>query len=256
MKKYCLCIALSFAALTSSFAEIKNGYAAGISSAYMSLKVFKSMLQDDHGLTPAKRKAIETKLKEMVKYITYYELTENLLGQLKVISPDLFYEIDTISDRQGRRTDVYVKFISEDEAPVQAWGLTGISQVAGDEDAYLSEYGERTVSIKVWVVDKALLVLSHELGHVRYVVPNISSYVNYHVSNYRPGSTVPNHVGHNPNDLSGKSAAAFEKRFKESYYSFYLKSGRARTDSPLALLNKIRKDILAKMLDTSPLARL
>ena len=139
MKTYCVCIALIIFALNYTSAEIKNGYANGINSAYVSLKTLNSLLHEDPSLAPANRKAIESKVKEIVKYITYYELTENLLKQLKEISPELYHEIDTIKDKRGRFTDVYVKFISEDEAPVQAWGVTSIKQVPGDEDAYFSE---------------------------------------------------------------------------------------------------------------------
>jgi hypothetical protein len=183
---------------------------------------------------------LESRLRDLIKYITYYEVTESLLKQLRAISPEIYHEIDTIKDRNGEVTDVYIKFIPEDEAPVQAWGVTGIAQAPGDENTYLSEYGERSVSIKVCAVPQALLVLSHELGHVKYIVANLATYKNYHARNYPPCSTESNHVGHNPNDPSGKSAYIFEKRFKASYYSWYSKKDDLRNDSPTVLVNKIR----------------
>ena len=53
-----------------------------------------------------------------------------------------------------------------------------------DKDAYVSEYGPFSVSIKVWIVTRALLVLSHEFGHVKYQVPNLASYLEFHRTHY------------------------------------------------------------------------
>lgn len=255
MKKYCLGIALVLV-LNSSFAEIKNGYATGINTARVSLKVFNSLLREEKHLTPHKRKVIEAKLNKVVKYIIYYEVTENLLKQLRAISAELYNEMDTIKDLNGRITDVYIRFIPEDEAPVQAWGVTGIAQAHGDANTYFSEYGERSVSIKVCAVSRALLVLAHELGHVKYIVPNIATYKNYHTRNYPPCATESNHVGHNANDPSGRSAVIFEKRFKASYSARYAKNDFVQNDSPPVLVNKIRKEILSAIIDFSRVARL
>lgn len=137
---------------------------------------------------------------------------------------------------------------------MQAWGLTSIAQLPGDEDAYSSEYGERTVSIKVWAVTRALLVLSHEFGHVKYIIPNLATYKNYHVNNYRVGSTEHNHVGHNSDDPSGKCALEFEKKFKANYYACYLKKDLGRLESPAVQVNRIRMEILEGMVNATPLA--
>lgn len=254
MKTYCICIALSILALNYSFGEIKNGYANGINSARESLKVLCALLLEED-LTAAKKKTIKTKIKEVVNFITYYELTENLLRQFKTISPELYNEIDTIKDLKGRHADVYIKFITEEESRVQAWGVTNVAQASGDTHAYHSEYGERTVSVKVWAVNKALLVLAHELGHVKYQLPNLSRYVEYYKTTYRPGFTESNYIGHGPNDKSGKSASAFESKFRENY-TRYLKNDYNQVESPLALVKKIQKDVLSGMLTGHPLASL
>jgi hypothetical protein len=243
MKPYCLSLALLVFALNPSFAEIRNGYAVGINAAFASLKVCSSALREDHHLPSFRRKALEAKVRELVKYITYYEVTENLLKQFKVISPELYHEVDTIKDRNGEITNVYIKFIPEDEASVAAWGVTRIAQAPGNANTYISEYGERSVSIKVWTVSQALLVLAHELGHVKYIVPNLAAYKKYHTENYRPCAFESNHVGHNGDDPSGKSALNFEKRFKASYSNCYFKKGVFQKDSPPVLVNKIRKNI-------------
>jgi hypothetical protein len=212
MKTSCLSIVLVILSFNHSYGELRNGYTDGINSARVSLKVLYSLLHNDTKMNAAQKKAIEARLKDVLNYITAYELTETLLAQFRLIAPQLYDQIDTIKDRRGRMTDVYIKFIPGEQANVQAWGVTGITQVTGDPDACLSEYGESTVSVKIWIVPKALVVLSHELGHIKYVVPNLARYVEYHVRNYRPGTTESNHVGHNPNDASGESAEIFEKK--------------------------------------------
>ncbi len=131
-----------------------------------------------------------------MNHISFYDLTENLLNQFKIIAPKLYAEIDTISDRKGRPVHVYVKFVPVDATKVKAWGITYLNQVENDKDAYLSEYGAFTVSIKIWIVPKALLVLSHELGHVKYQIPNLASYMNFHKKCYK--DEVSNYIGHNP----------------------------------------------------------
>ena len=97
---------------------------------------------------------------------------------------DLYNEIDTIKDIKGRAVNVFVKFIPTDATEVKAWGTTYMRQVENDQDGYLSEYGELTVSVKIWIVNNALLVLAHELGHVKYQVPNLANYFEYYRKNY------------------------------------------------------------------------
>ena len=255
MKTYCLSFALLILALNLSFGEIKNGYAKGISAARESLKGLHALLQHEKEITSSQKKMIETKIKAVVNYIVYYELTENLLKQFRLLAPDLYNEIDTIKDRQGRPTDVYIKFIPREQANVQARGITNVAQVPGDNDAYNSEHGERSVSVKVWIVAKALEILSHELGHVKYQVPNLASYLEYHKLNYRPSVTEPNNIGHHPNDRSGKNAAAFAKKYRENYCSYW-KNGHSQFQSPPVLMEKIRKEVQLEAMVTDPLARL
>ena len=256
MKAYCICIALMLMAFSLTNAEIKNGYARRVKSAQASLEICNSLLLEDGMLAPHKRKAIKTKVNDLVKYLAYYELTERLLTQLKEIAPDLYNEIDNIRDANGQITDVYVMFIPEAEASVKAWGITGVAQVAHNANTYLSEFGERSVSVKVWAVSQALLVLSHEFGHVQYIVPNLATYKCYHVKHYRPNVTESNHIGHNSDDPSGNCAHAFEKRFRASYSAWYSRKNRGEVDSPAVLFNKIRREILAGMMNAMPLARL
>ena len=253
MKSYCLCFALSIL-FFNSYAEIRNGYAVGINAARASLDIYSTMLLEETGWTPQRKKAMQAKRMDLVKYIAYHDLTESLLNQFKAVAKDLYNEIDTIRNRNGRSTDVYVKFIPEEEASVQAWGVTSIAHTPDDANTYLSEYGENSVSVKVCTVSQALLVLAHELGHVKYIVPNLASYKAFHMMRYPPCSTQSNHVGHDADDQSGKSAVGFEKRFKASYFMRHSKNEIVRTDSPRVLVNKIRREILSRMSSGVPLA--
>lgn len=67
-------------------------------------------------------------MKQVIAYIIGYELTEDLLSQFRMISPAQFNEIDSIKDRQGRHTHVYVKFIPEEKANIMTWGITNVAQ--------------------------------------------------------------------------------------------------------------------------------
>jgi hypothetical protein len=239
-------ISLHFLILFLSFnyglAEIKNGYEKDILALKESLKSLTEILNEDEDLSGIQRRKIESKVEALVNHISFYDLTETLLSQFRIIAPKLYAEVDTISDRKGRPVHVYVKFVPFDATKVKAWGLTYLNQVENDKDAYLSEYGAFTVSIKIWIVPKSLLVLSHELGHVKYQIPNLASYMTFHKKCYQE---VSNFTGHNSADPSGKSAIQSEKLFRKEY-AYFLKNTNEKIQSPVILLTKIRKNMSQK----------
>lgn len=243
MKTYCLVFSLFLVTLPEASSEIKNGYEKEIESIMRSLKGLKNILRDYPDLPLRERRKIQKGLKAMIDYVSYYELTEKLLHEFKSVAPALYNEIDSIKDGLGRPTDVYVKLIPKTQARVQAAGITCLGQQPDDMYAYSSEYGNGTVSVKIWIVAKALWVLAHELGHVKYQVPNLRSYIKFYRNNYLRKASDPNHVGHNHDDPSGKSATMFEMQFHE-YYSLHLKAGY-KFESPLLLIGAIRKKVRA-----------
>ena len=238
-----LLLIILFMSCNSSLCEIRNGYESNILILKESLKNLTEILAEDENLSGVQRRKIESKVETLVNHISFYDLTENLLNQFRIIAPKLYAELDTIRDRKGRPVHVYVKFVPVDATKVKAWGVTYINQVKNDEDAYLSEYGEFTVSVKIWIVSKALLVLSHELGHVKYQIPNLASYINFHKKCYT--DKVSNYVGHNPQDPSGKTAIQTEKLFRKEYV-YYLKITNEKIQNPVILLTKIRKSMNPK----------
>ena len=239
IKKYIILFGLIFI-LHNTFGEIKNGY--DIIRLNESLKNLKAIPTEPDRMTVARRTQIESKILNIQNSISYYKLTESLLSQFKMIAPALYEEIDTIRDRKGRSVNVHIKFVPINGTQHQAWGATYISQSEADADVYCSDYGEHAVSVKIWIVSKALLVLSHELGHVKYQVPNLASYLEYYKKHYSPNVDQYDILGHNADDPSGKSANQFVRRFRKEYSNF-LKMASEKVQDPLAILNEIRKNI-------------
>jgi len=240
-KKYMLLVGLIFI-LHNAFGEIKNGYAKDIILLNKSLKNLKAVVNESDRLTVSRRRQLESKIANLENSISYYKVTESLLNQFKMIAPDLYAEIDTIRDGKGRAVDVYIKFVPINGTELQAWGTTYINQSETDSVAYCSEYGEYAVSVKIWIVNRALIVLSHELGHVKYQVPNLASYLEYYKEHYSPSVDGYDILGHKPDDPSGKSAIQFERRFRKEYSNF-LKMGSEKIEDPMAIMDAIRKKI-------------
>jgi hypothetical protein len=222
------------------FGEIMNGYDKDIVSMRQSLKHLTVLMQEKT-LTSEQRRKIKSTIAVVLNNISYHELTENLLNQFKVMAPDLYEEISTITDRNGKAVNVYVKFIPRDATNVKAWGTTYIDHAQDNNDTYVSEYGENSVSVKIWLVNKALLVLSHELGHVKYQVPNLATYLDYYRKHY-DSTDHEDCRGHNADDPSGKNALEYEKRFRRNIVSF-LKIDNRKLVDPIALQGKIKKSL-------------
>jgi hypothetical protein len=244
IRKCCLNVFILLLTCISVFGKIKNGYEKDISAMKESLVYLQNLLLENKELEASKRRKVEASIQTLLNHVSYYELTENLLTQFKIIAPGMFAEIDTITDRLGRSVDVYVKFVAQDATEVKAWGITYASQMENDKDAYLSEYGPFTVSVKVWVVGKALQVLSHEFGHVKYQVPNLSSYLEFHKAHYW-NMKLSTYIGHNPGDPSGKSANQSAHNFGKAYVNF-LRTRNEKIQNPAVLLTKIRKSLANK----------
>ena len=240
MKSYLLVVALLILFLNSLFAEIKNGYENRLFGFRISLERLEKILSEDE-LTPAERRKIKQNIRLLVDFMVYHEITDLLLKEFRAIAPHLYNEIDTLKDCKGRPIDVYVKFIPKSQAELQSAGMATFQQAPNDLNSCYSEFGEASISINIWIWNRALHVLSHEFGHVKYVVPNLASYVEFYKRQYHntPRDTS---LGHSFGDPSGKSAFNFEHRFSESYYR-YLKGESNAIISPLVLLNPIRKNL-------------
>ena len=240
MKTYVLSLALYLLVITSS-AKIKNGY-VDIEGARASLSRIQTLLRQDKSLSALQKISMRTKRNDLINYIIYHSFTEKQLNQFKRISPDLYYDLDTLQDRNGRNPDVFVKFVLEEEMPPGVAGATYVSQDKEDKDAYVSEYGTGTVSILIATVNNCLQLLAHELGHVKYQVLNIAQYSEFYSTHYQASTYKRRIIGHNDNDASGKSAGAYTRRFNGSYLTF-LKQGNKKPKSHMILLQEIKNEV-------------
>jgi hypothetical protein len=237
MKTFCLFIAISLSTPQVVCGEIKNGYALEIQNARQSLTGLNHLAAKS--VSKAERRKIESKIHVVKNFICYHELTKNLLDQFRAIAPELYNEIDTIKDKRGRSTDIFIKFIPMSDSYFNHPGSTSLGYKEGDHDASYSEYGDQTVSITIWIMDNALIILSHELGHVKFQVPNLENYMQYYKETYGTSNSQA-YLGHNPSDPSGKCAAQFERVFSKNYQN-NLRIRRSKFISPFALLGLIRR---------------
>jgi hypothetical protein len=242
MKKYCLLLTVFIITISNVFGEIKNGYEKDILKTREALKTYSALYHTSNSLTPYQRRKIGHRIDSLISSISNYELTANLLEQFKIISPDLYTEVDTLKDSRGRNVKVYVKFIPMPDTKTELWGATCMSPLAHDKEAYASEYGQSTVSIKIWIASNSLIVLAHEFGHVKYQVPHFAAYMKYYRENYTLFMDPPYTLGHNPDDLSGKSATQYVKRFHKEYM-YFLRMKKEKLQSPLILIDRIKKNL-------------
>jgi hypothetical protein len=221
------------------FGKLRNGYEHQLRDCEQSLRDLQLELLKD-GLSASLRKKVKSRLEMLRNYIVHYQLTNELLDQLKEVCPEIYYEMDVLKDKKGRPTDVYVKLITKTESIIDLVGSSFFKQADDDKDRNVSEYGEGTVSVKLLVAEHSLRILCHELGHVKYVVPNLASYARFYETHYSSSALSINTVGHSVLDASGNLASQFERKFQKSYSS-YLKNGGSRPESLSSLRQKIRK---------------
>ena len=238
MKASAVFVLLSILLFGEVDGKIKNGYEPRLQECKESLQRLHLLLKED--LPWVQRRNVESTVADLLDYIAYWEITEELLSQLRTFSHELYDEIDNIKDNRGRSTDVYVSLIPKRQATLDLEGAAYFKQAPIDEDANMSEYGEYTVSVKIWVVSNAVRLLYHELGHVKYVVPNLATYTSFYERQYRSRNVHTEYYGHSFGDQSGIVAMAYEKRYRTDY-ARYLKDGGPSLVSAPVLLKMIRK---------------
>jgi len=211
-------------------AEIRNGYENRINESREVLGILNQRINYEKNrdskhtdkLTSFQKQKMILRIDSLTQYILLYERTEKLLHQFHTIAPDLFQEIDTIKNAYNEKTDVYVKFLPDEKMIESQLGRTIMGQCFEDENICFSEYGVRSVLIIIYSEINPLLVLAHELGHVRYQVPHLATYFDYFKETYYGRSYEPYFIGHYPTDLSGITAQEYERRFAQ-YFNIYTK---------------------------------
>jgi len=197
--------------------NIKNGFEKDVIKAEKAKSALKSLIDASTesdaslGMLCLQYTLVKIKSTDLRKL---FQHTEALINDLRTVHPDLFNEINSIKDYHGNRTDVYVRVLPEDQMNVLHWGTTNLEQTNGDVHTYQSRYGSQAVSVVIRLCGrmKSLHLLVHELGHVKYQVPNLASYVEYFREAYK--YTRENQAfGHKDEDPSNLSSIYELERF-------------------------------------------
>jgi hypothetical protein len=239
-----LCFPLLIAVLYSSpiSAAVKNGYGHHIYEMRQSLKTLQAILDETDTLSAFQKGDIQKKIGTLLEYVTYHELTEQLLTQFRLIAPDLLNKVDSVRSKNGQPITVYVRFVSEKDMQHGAHGTTSIGHVANDTDLYASEFGPASVSIKIASVNRSLVLLAHELGHVFYQVKNLATYTALYTKLYQNETFNSTYIGHAGVDPSGVTALEFENIYRDRYSSLVKATGE-KVENPFSLLATIRKNL-------------
>jgi hypothetical protein len=205
-----------------------------------SINGLNTILEDESNLSYEERRKVKERLQNLITHISYYQLTEELLQQFRKLSPDTYDEMDNVQDKRGRVVDVYVKFIPTRWASTPLNGVTFFGRSSKDEDAHHSKYGENSISIEICSEAKSLFLLYHELGHAKYIIPNLASYARYYSRNR--GEQIENlsYSGHGKGDPSGAIAKKFEKKYLYDQ-SIHKKNYGNKQEPVLTILQRIWK---------------
>ncbi len=222
------------------FAKIKNGYESQLEDSRSSLRSLNLLLLEDRKISPFARLQLKSKMDFLIDHISFYELTDEFIRQFKILAPVMFTELDNIKDKRGRLTDIYIRLVPVEKSKIPLNAASFFRSMKDDEDANVSHYGPFSVSVDIVMVHNALFLLSHELGHIKHIVPNLAEYSKFY--NWRYSTTKTNDsMGHSPNDLSGKESHIFERRFLEEQKTYYNHGGK-KPMSLFPLLTQIRKN--------------
>lgn len=221
-------------------AGIKNGYATALAAARARVLELREGLSQRTDLSRSQRRKVAAAIAQQLELITQYQLTESLLKQFRAISPAMYEEMDNIRDKRGRPTDIYIRFIRRESGLVPMSGASFFQRSSLDDDANHSRYGEFSVAIDIWICDTSLNLLAHELGHTRYIVPNLAEYRNYYRRAYSHRMSVAA-IGHHATDRSGRLANEYGSRFLRDRRDFRLKFGHGPQDLATTLRNVKRE---------------
>ena len=196
-------------------ARIKNGYDRQIQATKSALHSIKLRLADASELSVEAQRALETEMRRLISYVSCYELTEELIVRLKTISPSIFWDVENITDKKGRATDVYIKLVPDDLTRINLKAASFVKQLVGDVDASCSEHGPFSVSVDICIRQNSLFLLCHELGHIKYIIPNLAAYKLFYRKAYGQAKYVNlSFIGHGHRDKSGLIARQFEKMYR------------------------------------------
>lgn len=241
MKTYLLLILLVLCMFDSLFARIVNGYEKDVDKVRLSIRHLRQLISENPQFTKKHVRILKARVRELTDILVYHQLTDTLLHKFSEIAPDLYAEIDTLEDHRNRKIDVYVKFVPSHRAKFESYGMTALSISDDGEQICFSAYGKGTVSVTVWVMNNSLVILSHEFGHLKHMIPNLASYVRYYNKSYVVGYS-GNSQGHRCDDVGGRNAMRYETKYRQRYHR-YLRKDDTRQVYPYAYMGKVRDAI-------------
>jgi hypothetical protein len=222
-------------------AEIRNGYGPQLHNTIVTLNWLSSRLSSEKSLPFFDRQLIKAEIKRLTDIISHYEATQQLINQFRVISPSIYNELDSIRDKRKRPVDIFIKLMPREGAKVALDGATFFIQSKIDDDATVSEYGENSIVVSLWIGSNSLLLLSHELGHAKHVIPNLAEYLKFYRKCYNRRLSDISYVGHNQLDKSGKMAMHFEYRFRTDLAAYLFNGGR-KFESTASLFERLKRN--------------
>jgi len=230
MKVICVSLSLMLCTSLMSNAEFKNGYSKTIDEVIEQLQFMHALKNgsmhqlngdEEWGRLDYGQKAIVySKIKSLNSILKYYLLTERLVSEFKTICPDLFEEINSIKNYEGQITDVYIKVLPPNHEIRDILGATIISRDLDNRHVCVSEYGKNTISVQVCATKIIMEVLAHELGHVKFIVPNLYQYIEYCKIRYNQEFSDCLMFNHQASDMGSKTVFEYEKRFRQANKSY------------------------------------
>jgi hypothetical protein len=197
-------------------AKIINGYEERLKTAELTMQNLEKIEPAGpgkyHQQQLEKRRRLLTEKAETVG--AWYRKTQAIIEMLRQIDPVLFHTINTLRDAEGNETDVYVEAVEYTGG--RYLGYSNLAQSDNNPHIYHSRFGEGTVSVVVTYrsVARALWILIHELGHVRYQVPNLASYLEFYQQAYSK-ERFKARAGHMTSDPSHKSVVKTIRSFRK-----------------------------------------
>jgi hypothetical protein len=225
--------------------EIKNGYETIIAEVIEELQ-FKIQLQNGNIhhldssaewdlLNGAQKALVKAKIRELKKMLGYYQLTNSVINEFKTICPEIFDEVNNIKNYKNQEVDVYISVVPADHEIRYLSGATYISKDPDNEHICVSEYGKNTVSVKICAIRPALKVLAHELGHVKFIIPNLKRYIDYCETRYHQKCSNKITFNHQAADMGCKCVFEYEKIFKIAYKAHLKQYGETAFNVKIAL---------------------
>ena len=189
MNCYLLTVALFLCPFLTANADILNGFAQKKMLLENKIKHYQNLIQEASDIKQIKQ--LTKELKKMKKHHALvsrkFSETADLLTEVQEIDPELYQKVSGITNAEGTLTQVVVQYVSrvDDEYTMYVNGhykadaYTSVRSCRENENICESRFGTNTITITVGYGCDEKKALGHEFAHVLYIVPNLSSYMDY-----------------------------------------------------------------------------